>query len=190
MASIVNANYEEGKVKDTCPDCGGIYFSCVHAEDQKLCRGCDDTLSFRCMCYKCLFDGTEPYEDQWDTLKEVLTGIGMGMLKKGEQDTELYPLKSKDSDVVVLYEFYKYGFLAKNPKLSPKEKLKRLLEEKGVENYEDFFYDDTTYEDCVVVIFETPIATIKKSVKKAMEELGGDWDLEGCVFQFDKLEKL
>jgi hypothetical protein len=102
--------------QENCQECGGIFFQCKHTEGKTdLCTGgCNNKLAFRCFCYKCLFDGTVEYDDQWDSLKEVLDGIAFKMLKIGETDTELYPLTSKDKDVKKLYKLYKYGYSHKS----------------------------------------------------------------------------
>lgn len=226
--------YKKGKVELCERGCGCPVFSCVHTEGKKLCTGnCDgNSLIFRTLCYKCIFDGTLGC-DEWARcddladLSDILVDIGLRMLEIGETETELYPLKNEEVGVKGLYKMYKKGYemgmkiremkkVHKDSKDSKdskksistesvqekkentpnnwsdattkwKKKLRKLLKEKGVENYREFTYDDTTYEKCVVVMGDT------KAVKEVMKELGGKWNGKlkcgaGWLFQKKKLE--
>lgn len=111
---------EESQESQECEECGQPFFQCKHTEGKKdLCAGgCNNKLAFRCFCYKCLFDGTVEYEDEWDSLAEIFDWIAMKMLKIGERDhegkdTELYPLASKNENIKKLYKLYKYGYTHK-----------------------------------------------------------------------------
>ena len=205
--------------------CGCPVFSCVHTEGKKLCTGnCDgNSLIFRTLCYKCIFDGTLGCEewarcDDLADLSDILVDIGLRMLEIGETENELYPLKTEEEGVKGLYKMYKKGYeigkeremrkvskvhkdskdskdskksvstdSVQEKKENAKKKLRKLLKEKGVENYREFTYDDTTYEKCVVVMGDT------KAVKEVMKELGGKWNGKlkcgaGWLFQKKKLE--
>jgi len=101
-----------------CPKCQDFFVSaspnCPHIG--KHCPTCDGESIYvlRCNCVGCLFSGTLEWEEQWDSLGEILSGIALGAFKLGVTHKRArmakIPLQTEDKDIKALYDLYEAGY--------------------------------------------------------------------------------
>lgn len=100
-------------------ECGGLYLTCDHSGG--ACQYCEDKdenhVVLRGQCIFCLFEGKEEWEDQWDSLEEVLDGIAFGVFKLGKKHgksgkQDLVVCQTDDRNIKALYKLYKIGYKA------------------------------------------------------------------------------
>lgn len=103
------------KLED-CDKCGGEYLMCKHSAG--ACEWCPESdrnyVVLRGKCIFCLFDGKD-WEDEWDDLAEVLTGIALAVYNLGKKQGKsghraLYLCQNKTKEVKALYKLYKAGY--------------------------------------------------------------------------------
>jgi hypothetical protein len=108
---------DEKKKKKYCIACGEKYFKCRHVTKKTcMCKETDlNHVILRGYCIFCLFDGKKKFEERWDSLSEVLIGIGLGIYNLGyiqamKGDRALYLCQTKDGDVENMHVLYKAGY--------------------------------------------------------------------------------
>jgi len=117
MAVHMTSKYENDmhifKILDVkgqdCQDCGGIFMrSCQHSYGYCHCKDV-----FRGHCIFCLFDGTEDYDEWLDgqsPYERAIRAVELGKLHRKE---ELYPCKTKHTDVKSLHKLFTIGWKSK-----------------------------------------------------------------------------
>lgn len=108
-----DVNEQDEAEEETCNTCGAYVVPCVHG-DFCFCGN----LHYRGQCLLCLFDG-KVYEDEWDTLAEVLDGMALRAVAIGKKYAEMKhpkPKLSKKLDpksknaIKALYNLFLVGF--------------------------------------------------------------------------------
>jgi len=109
-------------IKNECP-CGMSYLrECPHI-GEKSCPECSPGQNIslyllRGSCVVCLFSGDLEWEEAWNSLEEILSGIALGVYKLGQEQKKdkrcLIPLQTLNPQVKALYELYKAGWESQN----------------------------------------------------------------------------
>ena len=76
------AHYSSEKEWHICQECQGVKLVCKH-NPRPVCLECESDDMFRNYCAECLIFEGEDYNDEWDSLEEVIVDVAGGMYEIG-----------------------------------------------------------------------------------------------------------
>lgn len=130
MSNMQESQFDEKEVKK-CEKrkkskyCNTKFRKCPHVA-KKTCFSCyEDTdanhVILRGYCIFCLFDGKKKLVEKWDSLREAIVDIGLGIYNLGyaqglSGSCALYLCQNKDYNVEGMHELYSAGYNAGSEK--------------------------------------------------------------------------